>query len=152
MDRKSTDEIDLTQLTEYLGYQLRQAQTASFRDLSAPFRDLDVTPGEFSLMTIVKLNPGIRQTDLLRIYKLDKSTMSVAVKRLVGRNLVAQDQLPGDRRFHGLSLTDAGREVLGAATALVEAQERRMEEALGDIDREVMMEALRRIVGVLRQD
>jgi DNA-binding MarR family transcriptional regulator len=74
------------------------------------------------------------------------------VKRLVGRGLVTQDQLPGDRRFHGLSLTEAGREVLAAATALVEAQERRMEDALGDIDREAMMEALRRIVGVLRRD
>lgn len=152
MKNEREDGFDLTQLTDYLGYQLRQAQTASFRDLSVPLRDLEVTPGEFSLMTIVKLNPGIRQTDLLGIYKLDKSTMSVAVKRLVGRGLVAQDPLPDDRRFHGLSLTGAGREVLGAATALVEAQERRMEEALGDIDREVMMEALRRIVGVLRRD
>lgn len=152
MDTERADAIDLTQLTDYLGYQLRQAQTASFRDLSAPFRDLDVTPGEFSLMTIVKLNPGIRQTDLLHIYKLDKSTMSVAVKRLVGRGLVIQDQLPDDRRFHGLSLTGAGGDVLAAATALVEAQERRMEDALGDIDRDLMMEALRRIVGALRRD
>ena len=152
MDNDREDGIDLTQLTDYLGYQLRQAQTASFRDLSAPFRDLDVTPGEFSLMTIVKLNPDIRQTDLLRIYKLDKSTMSVAVKRLVERGFVTQDQLPDDRRFHGLSLTAAGREVLDAATTLVEAQERRMEDALGDIDRDVFMEALGRIVGVLRRD
>lgn len=152
MDNEHGNDIDLNQLTDYLGYQLRQAQTASFRDLSVPFRELDVTPGEFSLMTIVKLNPKIRQTDLLRIYKLDKSTMSVAVKRLVGRGLVTQDQLPGDRRFHGLSLTGPGREVLDAATALVEAQEQRMEEALGDIDRVVFMEALRRIVGVLRRD
>ena len=152
MDKEREDDIDLAQLTDYLGYQLRQAQTASFRDLSEPFRELDVTPGEFSLMTIVKLNSDIRQTDLLRIYRLDKSTMSVAVKRLVGRGLVTQDQLPGDRRFRGLSLTVAGREVLAAATALVEAQERRMEDALGDIDRDVMMEALRRIVGVLRRD
>lgn len=152
MAHEREDDIDLTQLTDYLGYQLRQAQTASFRDLSVPFRDLDVTPGEFSLMTIFKLNPGIRQTDLLRIYKLDKSTMSVAVKRLVRRGLVAQAQLPDDRRFHGLSLTAPGREVLDAATALVETQEQRMEEALGDIDRDMMMEALRRIVAALRQD
>lgn len=152
MDNEHGNDIDLTQLTDYLGYQLRQAQTASFRDLSAPFRELDVTPGEFSLMTIVKLNPDIRQTDLLRIYKLDKSTMSVAVKRLVGRGFVTQNQLPDDRRFHGLSLTGAGREVLDAATALVDVQERRMEEALDGIDQEVVMEALRRIVGALRRD
>lgn len=152
MDRKDPKDIELTQLTDYLGYQLRQAQTASFRDLSGPFRTLDVTPGEFSLMTIVKLNPDIRQTDLLRIYKLDKSTMSIAVKRLVERGFVTQAQLPDDRRYHGLSLTPAGREVLASATALVDGQERRMKEALGDIDSEIVMEALRRIVGALRRD
>lgn len=149
---ESMDEINLTQLTDYLGYQLRQAQTASFRELSAPFRELNITPGEFSLMTIFKLNPGIRQTDLLRIYQLDKSTMSVAVKRLVGRGLVCQDQKPDDRRFHALSLTLRGRKLLAAATELVDAQERLMEKALAGIDRDLVMEALRRIVDELRQD
>ena len=152
MDNKRGGGIDLTQLMDYLGYQLRQAQASSFRDLSTPLHDLDVTPGEFSLMTIVKLNTGIRQTDLLRIYRLDKSTMSIAVKRLVRRGLVTRDQLPGDRRFHGLAVTAAGREVLAAATALVEMQEPRMEEALGDIDRDVVMGATRCIVNALIQD
>jgi DNA-binding MarR family transcriptional regulator len=152
MEHKVGQEIDFAQLSGLLGYQLRQAQTASFRDLAARFRDLNVTPGEFSLMTIVRDNPQIRQIDLIQIYRLDKSTMSVAVSRLVRRGLVAQQKLPDDRRFHGLSLTSAGEGLLETVTAIVDDQERRMAEALGEEDWETAMEALRRIVAALKPD
>lgn len=144
--------VDFAQLTGYLGYQLRQAQTASFRDLAEPFAALKLTPGEFSLLTLVDANPDIRQTDLVRVYGLDKSTLSVAVNRLIQRGLVDRRQLPEDRRFHGLSLTGEGRGLLRTATALVEDQEDRMAAALSPEDRETVMEALGRIVGALRRD
>lgn len=152
VEQKPGDGIDFTNLSELLGYQIRQAQTASFRDLAVQFRDINVTPGEFSLMTILQDNPQIRQIDLIQIYKLDKSTMSVAVNRLVRRGLVVQKQLPEDRRFHGLSLTEEGERVLATATAIVDAQERRMADALGGDDWDTVMGALRRIVVALKPD
>lgn len=152
MEQKVGEDIDFAQLSGLLGYQLRQAQTASFRDLAGRFRDLNVTPGEFSLMTIVRANPQIRQIDLIQIYKLDKSTMSVAVNRLVRRGLVVQKKLPEDRRFHGLSLTTAGKELLKTVTAIVDDQERRMASAVGEADWQTAMGALRRIVATLKPD
>jgi DNA-binding MarR family transcriptional regulator len=152
MSQKTGEKIDFTNLSDLLGYQIRQAQTASFRDLAVRFREISVTPGEFSLMTILRDNPQIRQIDLLRIYKLDKSTMSVAVNRLVRRGLVVQKQLPEDRRFHGLSLTREGEEILRTATEIVNDQERRMADALGGEDWDMTMGALRRIVAALKPD
>ena len=147
-----SDRVDFARLTGYLGYQLRQAQTASFRDLAESFADLNLTPGEFSLLTLVEANPDIRQTDLVRIYGLDKSTLSVAVNRLIQRGLVDRRQLPEDRRFHGLSLARAGRDLLRTATTLVEDQEDRMAAALAPEDRKTVMAALGRIVATLKQD
>lgn len=150
--RPARDRIDFAQLTGYLGYQLRQAQTASFRDLAQPFAALNLTPGEFSLLTLVEANPDIRQTDLVRVYGLDKSTLSVAVNRLIQRGLVASRQLPEDRRYHGLSLAGAGRDLLATATALVEDQEDRMAAALSPEEWETVMGALGRIVAALKRD
>ena len=152
MNEHSGGEIDFTRLSGLLGYQLRQAQTASFRDLAGPLRDLNVTPGEFSLMTIVKANPQIRQIDLVQLYRLDKSTMSVAVGRLVRRGLLIQQKLPDDRRFHGLRLTPAGEEALETVTGIVQEQERRMAAVVGEDDWHTTMEALRRIVAALKPD
>lgn len=152
MTQSGDGKIEFASLSGLLGYQLRQAQTASFRDLAGPLRDLNVTPGEFSLMTIVQANPQIRQIDLVQIYRLDKSTMSVAVSRLVRRGLLVQQKLPADRRFHGLRLTRTGEEVLETVTEIVQDQERRMAAAVGDADWDTTMEALRRIVAALKPD
>ncbi len=145
MENGENVEIELAGLSDYFGYQLRQAQTASFRDLALPFRKLGISPGEFSLLTIVQANPEIRQTDLIRIYRLDKSTMSVAVNRLVERGLISRKKLPKDRRFHGLTLTRAGRQLLTTATGVVEEQEKRMASALSSDEWEIAISALRRI-------
>jgi DNA-binding MarR family transcriptional regulator len=144
--------VDLTGLTELLGYQIRQAQTASFRDLQEPFRKVGITPGEFSLLTIVRDNPQVRQTDLVDVYGLDKSTLSIAVKRLVDRGFVEPKKIPSDRRFHGLSMTADGMSVLGTVTKIIADQEKRMEQVLSAEEREVLMTALRRIAVALAPD
>ena len=141
---------DLSGLTELLGYQICQAQTASFRDLQEPLRELGITPREFSLLTIVRDIPQIRQKDLVDVYGLDKSTLSVAVKRLGELGLVAPRKLPDDRRFHGLSLTTDGQTVLTTVTPVIADQGRRMEAALSAGEKEILMTALRRIAGTLK--
>ncbi|MGB0629358.1 MAG: MarR family winged helix-turn-helix transcriptional regulator [Alphaproteobacteria bacterium] len=151
-DTADSTVVDLTGLTGLLGYQIRQAQTASFRDLQERFRELGITPGEFSLLTIVRDNPQIRQTDLVHVYGLDKSTLSVAVKRLVERGLVEPRKLPDDRRFHGLSLTTEGQAALATVTAIIADQENRMEAVLSAGEREILMTALRRIAATLSPD
>ena len=142
-------DLDLDGLAGYLGYQLRQAQAASFRDLTPPLRQLGMTPGEFSLLRIVAGNPGVRQNDLVRVYRLDKSTLSVAVAALVRRDLIRQQRDRSDRRRLTLELTDRGHEMLAEATRIVEDQEQRMAAALGPGERAAVMDALRRIVAAL---
>ena len=134
--------VDLNGLTELLGYQIRQAQTASFRDLQEPFRTMGITPGEFSLLTIVRDNPEVRQTDLVDVYGLDKSTLSIAVKRLVDRGLVEPKKLPSDRRFHGLSMTAEGISVLVTVTKIIADQEKRMDQVLSAEEKKILMTAL----------
>ena len=142
-------DVDIGRLAGYVGYQIRQAQTASFRDLAAPLKSLGLTPGEFSLLTIVRANPGLRQADLVQVYGLDKSTLSVAVARLAKRGLIRQRRDAEDRRRQAFDLTADGVRVLDRATEIVEDQERRMADALVPGEAERLMDMLRRIVAAL---
>jgi DNA-binding MarR family transcriptional regulator len=142
-------DVDVGRLADYLGYQIRQAQTASFRDLAQPLKALGLTPGEFSLLTIVRANPGLRQADLVQVYGLDKSTLSVAVARLAKRGLIRQRRDESDRRRQAFDLTPDGVRVLDRATEIVEDQERRMAGALAPGEAERLMASLRRIVATL---
>lgn len=139
------DAVDLGKLPGYLGYQVRQAQAAVFRNFAHIMNDVGVTPGEFSLLTLVRANPGIHQISLVRVYQLDKSTLSNSIKDLKNRKLIRRVRDRNDRRYYGLWLTDFGAAVLERATVRAEEQERAMDGVLGNGEREQLLDLLFRI-------
>jgi DNA-binding MarR family transcriptional regulator len=145
IDRSATATVDLGRLPGYLGYQVRQAQAAVFRDFEAITRDTGVTPGEFSLLTLIEANPGINQISLVRVYRLDKSTLSHSIKRLVRRDLIRRTRDPQDGRYYGLWLTRSGRAVLKRVTGRVEQQERRMADTLTPAERKALLGLLKKV-------
>ena len=138
-------EVDFGRLPGYIGYQVRQAQSAVFRDLSRTLRETGVTPGEFSLLTMVRANPGINSITLSRIYQLDKATLSLSIKGLAARGLISSTRHANDRRYYALELTPAGRALLQGVTRFIERQERTMDAVLRPGDRERLLDLLQRI-------
>jgi len=139
--------VDFGRLPGYIGYQVRQTQSAIFRDISRAIGDLGVTPGEFSLLTMLEANPGLNSVTLARLYRLDKATLSLSLKRLVGRGLIRTERSEQDRRYHALQLTPAGRKVLARVTRRIEKQERAMDAVLKPGEREQVLDLLQRIAG-----
>lgn len=138
-------EVGYGKLPEYIGYQLRQAQSAVFRDLSRTLRQTGVTPGEFSLLTMLRANPGINSITLTRIYQLDKATLSLSIKRLAKRGLISSTRHANDRRYYALELTSEGRVLLQGVTRRIERQERKMDNALKPGERGRLLDLLQRI-------
>jgi len=132
-------------LPGYLGYQIRQAQAAIFRDLAASTSALKVTPGEYGLLSLLDANPGISQIALAQVYGLDKSTLSLAVSRLGKRGLVRRTRSSKDGRYYTLWLTRAGSALLARFRAHVEAQEKAMDMTLGAGERAQMLDMLKRL-------
>src|SRR3546814_2563087 len=81
-------EIDFAVLPGYVGYNLRRTQAAVFRDFARVIGDLDITPGQFGLLTLLAANPGISQIELSRAVGLDKSTVTPPIDRLQARGLL----------------------------------------------------------------
>jgi DNA-binding MarR family transcriptional regulator len=138
-------------LPSYLGYQIRQAQTAIFRDLSTAISGLKVTPGEYGLLSLVEANSGISQVDLAQVYGLDKSTLSLAVSRLTERGLIQRKRSAKDGRYYTLQLLEPGKRLLLRVRSHVEAQERAMDAVLRSGERAQMLDMLTRISGVFSQ-
>ena len=139
--------VDFGRLPGYIGYQVRQAQSAIFRDISRAIGELGVTPGEFSLLTMLEANPGLNSITLARLYRLDKATLSLSLKRLVGRGLIRTERNEQDRRYYALRLTPAGRKVLQRVTRRIEKQEQAMDAVLKPGEREQVLDLLQRIAG-----
>jgi DNA-binding MarR family transcriptional regulator len=142
--------VNFGRLPTYIGYQVRQAQTAIFRDLQASLAGLNVTPGEFGLLSLIDANPGVSQVDLAEIYRLDKSTLSLVVSRVAKRGLIERRHSPHDGRYYALWLRPPGRSLLRRLRAHVEAQERAMDATLRLGERRQLLDMLRRISHVFK--
>jgi DNA-binding MarR family transcriptional regulator len=148
---RNAEAVRFGPLPGYLGYQIRQAQVAIFRDLAATTARLKLTPGEYGLLSLVDVNPGISQIDLAQVYGLDKSTLSLAVTRLHKRGLVRRTRSADDGRYYGLWLTRTGARLLAGARAHVEAQEKAMDRVLRPGERARMLDLLKRISSVFNR-
>jgi len=152
--RKTADadvpgEPSLGALPTYLGYALRRTQVALFRDFARRAAAFDITPGQFSLLTLIAANPGISQGALARVHRLDKSTLSPAVHKLAKRGLIRRQRAVADRRYYALSLTDKGATTLAALTTTIERQERVMAAAIEAGERKPLIDMLRQVARAL---
>jgi len=142
--------ITLGSLPSYVGYNLRQAQAASFRHLDHVAHDLKLTPGQFSLLTLLAGNPGISQKAASAVTGVDTSTMSPALETLARRGLINRARAAHDRRSYSLTLSPEGEKLLTAMREQVEHQERVMADALEPGEHEQLLSMLKRIVAALK--
>lgn len=141
---RDTDRLDLGPLPDLLGYQLRLAQLAVFRDFERSARGLGVSPGRFGLLALVEANPGVSQSRLAHAVGLDRSTMVAVLDQLEERGFVERRAGP-DRRTNGLWLTREGRRVVAQLKRRIGEHEARIAGRLSARERETLLVLLRRL-------
>lgn len=153
--RRKTDrhapELDHGLLPTLLGYQLRLAQLAVFRDFAAASREFGVSPGRFGMLVLVEANPGVTQTRLAEAVGLDRSTLVAVLDQLEERGLLERRQ-GADRRTNGLWLTRRGKAMLGRMKARILAHEAHIAAQLSDAERRALLGLLRRLVAAAPDD
>lgn len=137
--------IDYGLLPGLLGYQVRQAQIAIFRDFTATLADDGMTPTLFGSLVLIEANPGLKQADLARALQLDRSTVVTVIDTLEKRGLVARRRAADDRRSNAVSLTTAGTRLLARLKPRVADHEARLANDLNPEERATLVATLARI-------
>lgn len=137
--------VDLGMLPSLIGYHLRLAQVAIFRDFRKALGDYDITPGLFGVLVLIEANAGMKQTELARAVHLDRSTVVNVIDNLEAMNLVERRAVAGDRRSKALYLTPNGKSVLQKLKRQVLEHERRLARHLSAAERDQLVELLQRI-------
>jgi len=102
--------INVSFLPNLLGYNLRRAQIALWKDF---IRTVGATrSGIFSLLVLVEANPGIAQIDLANQLMIDKASIVGLIHDLQRRKWAERHQSSVDRRRQGIFLTAEGRRAL----------------------------------------
>ena len=131
-------------LPDLLGYRLRLAQQAVFRDFAASVQGL--SPGRVGLLIYIDANPGVTQSRLAEAVERDRSTMVGVLDLLESRGLIERRR-GADRRTNGLWLTRPGRLLLARALRGIARHEHRISARLSAHERRQLLELLGKISG-----
>jgi DNA-binding MarR family transcriptional regulator len=110
----------------YLGYLLRQANGLVRGAMERALADLDVTPPQFTVLTMIAAYPGISGADLARLTFLTPQTINVIVRNLLRSGAVAKTAHAEHGRILQLSATPRGQALLKRCRARVAAIEGRL--------------------------
>jgi len=142
MKRAERPALDPGALPGLLGYRLRLAQQAVFRDFAGSVHGL--SPGRIGLLVLIDANPGVTQSRLAEAARRDRSTMVGVLDQLEARGLIERRR-GKDRRTNSLWLTRAGRALLARALKSIAAHERRIAARLSGAERRLLLDLLGRI-------
>ncbi len=146
----SDDELSYGLLPKLVGFQLRMAQIAMFRDFANGLSEFDITPGLFGVLVVIEANPDLKQSDLARAVRLDRSTVVTIVDNLERRQLVVRRASDTDRRSNALQLTAGGQKLLRTLKRRVAEHEKRLVAGLTAEERTTLVTLLAKVFPDLR--
>jgi DNA-binding MarR family transcriptional regulator len=110
----------------HLGYLLRQAQAATRLTLERALADLEVTPPQFAVMTMLRAYPGLSGADLARVALLTPQTVGVIIRNLERDGAIRKMPHPVHGRMLQWNLTPHGETLLDRCRRHVDTVERRL--------------------------
>lgn len=142
---QSGDEIRLDSVTALTGYNLRRAQLAAFQLFERYFSEHDIRPVQFTLLLLLRDNPGVKHVQLARVLGLQRANMVALVNELESRSLLRREPYPADRRAHALFLSREGERLVRRLVATHDAYEDDISSGMGEREHAQLNELLRRL-------
>lgn len=140
---EATSSLDLSTLNGTIGYLLRRTQLAIFDDFIRTFSVIGLRPAQFSVLSIVEKNPGLKQSEIAAALGIQRTNFVAMMDELEERGLAVREASPSDRRSYAVALTPEGRTAMKRAHALLEDHENRMAARLSESERAELMRLLR---------
>lgn len=137
--------IDLAYLTDHIGYVVRRAQLAIFKDFIQTLAPVDIRPAQYSVLIVIDRNPGLTQAELGRALAIKRANLVGMLNELERRKLARRVASPSDKRSHALYLTATGHQMLARYHKLALEHEKRASRTLDAGEKRLLIELLARI-------
>ncbi len=118
----------------HLGYLLRQAGAAHRLRMERALADLEVTPPQFAILTMLAAYPGISGADLARLAMLTPQTVSLIIANLDRGGTIRRRRHEIHGRIQRIDITEAGMDLLSRFRERVEMLERDLLRGFGSAE------------------
>ena len=115
----------------HLGYLVRQASVAVRAAMEKALSEIEITPPQFSVLTMIVAYPGVSGADLARLTFLTPQTINVIVRNLEKASAIVKTADAGHGRILRLTATARGQALLRRCRARVQEVEGRLAGLVG---------------------
>jgi DNA-binding MarR family transcriptional regulator len=129
-------------LTGHVGYAVRRFQLWIFQDFIRTLSAVELTPTQYSVLTVISENPGLTQMAVANRLGIERARLVHLLDSLEGRHLVKRVPSKTDRRSHALHLTPGGEVSLRHFKLLAAEHERHVIEKIGKENRDQLLRIL----------
>ena len=138
----SSETIDLGHLPDLVGYALRQAQLAVFRDFLKTFSRFNIRPVQYGILTVIERNPGLKQQHVCLAIGIRRANFVTLLDDLEHRGIARRGPSAHDQRASALYLTKKGEAFLRKLRKANKDHEKRIAAGLSDGDRKLLIRLL----------
>ncbi|MBI2254780.1 MAG: winged helix-turn-helix transcriptional regulator [Proteobacteria bacterium] len=114
---------------------VQRAARALARRFDVALQPVGLTNGQFSLLMSLNRPQPAGMGSVAQLLAMDRTTLTAALKPLERRGLLKISVDPADKRGRLLTLTPAGRKILGQALPIWKSHHAEIESGLTDVDR-----------------
>jgi DNA-binding MarR family transcriptional regulator len=122
----------------HLGYLVRQASVAVRAAMEKVLADLDITPPQFAVLTMIVAYPGVSGADLARLTFLTPQTINVIVRNLERAGAIRKSADAEHGRILRLTATAKGLALLKRCRARVKTVDDRLATLAGRDEEKVV--------------
>ncbi len=140
-----SEELHTAHLEALLGYNTRRAALHIIGAFMQNMAEFDLRPAEFSVLSLIRHNPGITSRQLCAALNILPPNLVVILKQFEKRGLIARKPHPTDGRAIGLSLTDKGNTLVAAAEEVSAASDLSSTQTLTAAERKTLTRLLQKI-------
>jgi DNA-binding MarR family transcriptional regulator len=139
--------INYGPLPDLIGFHLRFAATALYREYTAAVGETGLTQHQHGIVQLAALNPGLTQAEIADALGTDRVSLIAIIDKLEARDLIRRERSVSDRRRQELQVTPEGRALLARGNALIKKHEAQIAGRLLPDQLNSLLDALRRIHG-----
>ena len=132
-------------LRSFAGYYMKRAFNEVQADLSVRLKPLGLRMVTFSTLVLIVDNPGLRQSQLAEALAIERPNIVMILDELQRKGLITRDRAHDDRRAYAVRATDAGKQTLRQAMAVMRDHEHQVFDVLTQTERQALISALHKV-------
>ena len=139
-------QIGLADLYVAPGQLIRRSQQIAVAIFMDEFKNLSITPVQYSDLVAIRDNPGIEQRKLVELVAMDRSTIGSVLRGMEDKQWIRRITPQDNLRIKRLSILPAGRSLLASTTRQIVRAQERILDPLAQDERELLIQLLSKVV------